>query len=744
MKALPSPHFEFNRRNAVSAAAGAAITLSLAHHWLDFWSLSWQKQGVVLLAAFPAFTWLISILMNRIWPELIAIRNRRWLSFLFPAIAITIILTRLSYSPPVIWHSVEIIAADGFAPAGIQLVEIKVPPGKVVDFSKLKGLDGWELQNDKLVNSTSTPGVIQHSFLGPVGEPVDFIFQASPQGGKAVIAVDGGKTELDLTGSAGGQTNARLETAYKQGFPGEFILLLILLSDFMAYSFLIVLAWLIQEIPQGKTASSKEARDGFRPHRTGLLVLLTLPLALHILSFLTVPLLLASDGMSYLQGAIHWLEFRNFEGVSSARGPGTTFLFVPALLIFGNNPQGVKLVLHLLAMACVPAAYRLGWQLGGTRWFAFSSGLIAALIPDLYIYSNFVMSDVPNMFFGLIFCSLLLSALESPTPIRLAAVLITGSFLALLRPENVVLLIIGTGFLLLKDVGIPQKRLETNRPLSRRYLQLFDNLRKLAPALMLAALPLIIWSARNYRLHGFFGLSNYADEVLYDGWIYYGEASKIPITDRGSKAVQAIAEAYPSFDSTDRTNGVPTGWEIYPALIRQGYSDEEAIALLGQAARDSIRKNLDLALKLLAIKIEDSLVPEMHALHAQTFPTPDEQVTRQPQPYFLEEKSYFPELVYLQRGIYHLFQSWYRFFYATFVWTGLGLMFLGLYRKPLMVWVPVVLITASRIFIPIIIGLGNWRYILSGLILLMIFNLAGVASIMKFTNLALRPRYEGK
>jgi hypothetical protein len=71
-------------------------------------------------------------------------------------------------------------------------------------------------------------------------------------------------------------------------------------------------------------------------------------------------------------------------------------------------------------------------------------------------------------------------------------------------------------------------------------------------------------------------------------------------------------------------------------------------------------------------------------------------------------------------------------------------MFLGLYRKPLMVWVSVVVITASRIFIPIIIGLGNWRYILSGLIFLMIFNLAGIDSLMKFTNWVLRLRSEGK
>ncbi len=304
-------------------------------------------------------------------------------------------------------------------------------------------------------------------------------------------------------------------------------------------------------------------------------------------------------------------------------------------------------------------------------------------------------------------------------------------------------MIIGTGFLLLKDVGIPQNRLAADRQPPGVYLQLLANLRKLGPVLILAALPIIMWSAHNYRLHGFFGLSNYADVVLYDGWIYYGEASKIPITDQGSPAVRAIAEAYQSYDSADETVVVPTGYETYPALIQYGYSDKEAISLLGQAAKDSIRKHFDLALKLLLIKIEDSLIPEMHALHAHTFPTPEEQVALQPEAYFLEERNYFPELVYLQRGIYDLFQLWYRYFYAPLVWTGLGVMFLCLYRKPFMVWAPVVVITASRIFIPIIAGLGNWRYILSGIIFLMIFNLAGIDSIMKFTGLVFRPQSGG-
>jgi len=103
---------------------------------------------------------------------------------------------------------------------------------------------------------------------------------------------------------------------------------------------------------------------------------------------------------------------------------------------FGRNPWGLKILLHLLALACVPVSYRLGWQLGRRFWFAFIAGLITALIPDLYFYSGFVLSEVPHFFFGLLFCTLLLSALETMTAGWLIAALLVGSFSVLVRSES--------------------------------------------------------------------------------------------------------------------------------------------------------------------------------------------------------------------------------------------------------------------------------------------------------------------
>ena len=68
-------------------------------------------------------------------------------------------------------------------------------------------------------------------------------------------------------------------------------------------------------------------------------------------------------------------------------------------------------------------------------------------------------------------------------------------------------------------------------------------LRGLVLAIVIAAAPLLGWSAHNQRVYGFFGLSDYGGAVLYDGWVYFGENSHISIKDRASPAVRVIDAA---------------------------------------------------------------------------------------------------------------------------------------------------------------------------------------------------------
>jgi len=707
---------------------GVFVTLSLAHHWMDFWSLPLQAQLLQVVIGVPLVGWLLTTLFRRVWIHTQRIGARRWWFFLTPALAVVTFFAWRSFSPPVIWHSLEITPFTEISSSEVVLLEIKIPPGRIVDLEKLEDVKGWELQDGVFRSAGKSAMPIRHSFLGPIGAQVNLIFLTSPDSSRVGIELDGRKSTLDLRQPVSDQLQFQLPTNYKQGIPATPILILVFFSDFVALWMLVVFLWMVQEIPQSERI--EERRDGFLTHRAGLMILLSVSIALHALNFVTMPLILASDGWSYLQGAVHWLEYGNLDGVPPGRGPGTTLLFAPALLIFGDNPLGVKIVLHLLAIACVPIAYLLGWQLEGRRGFAFGAGLIALLTPDLMFYSNAVYSDVPNVFFGLLFLVLLFSTLQSLTRMRLLSLFFTASFLVLLRPDNLSLYPIAVAFVLWKLFwnrnngharGVPPPAV---RPV----------ILNLAFCAILGLLPILGWSLHNLNRHGFFGMSNYLDEVLYTGWIYYGEASKVAISDADSSAVQAISKAYQSYGSNDDSIVVPTGYEVFPTLIQAGYTEAEAMELLGQAARDSIFKNPSLALQILILKFSRSLIPEPIAMN--TLPLPNEPAAHGGgQTYFREEKAAMPQWILVQQEIFDLVQDWYRYVYPELIWFSFFAMTLAIYRKPIFLWYPMIVLTLVRIFFPLILALGNWRYVISGVIFLLIFLLAWGQSLIRFLRL---------
>ena len=722
---------QLNGRTILSLLAAESILLSVLHHWLNFWGLPWDKQALLILVVAPAVSFLISFLLRPIWEDCLKIQQSRWFLFLLPALVITSIITWRLFSVPEIQHQLEIIPRMDNTANDIQLLEIKAAYGNVVPLSNFANLNGWALRDGSLIATGSTAQPIWYSFYGPINQQVKVTFETSPKSGSVEVGLDGRKLDLNLNSSDGNQKRARMDTQYRWGFLNFLIIPIIVTTDLFAIVLIFALIWLVQEINQNRSVKSEQgSSESFLSHRNGLLILCGLALILHIINFLAVPLAVLKDSPSYLQGAMYWIRYHSLDGVSSYRGPGTTFLFTPFMAPFGRNPWGLKILLHLLAIACVPVSYRLGWQLGRQRWFAFFAGLITALIPDLYFYSGFALSEMPHFFFGLLFCTLLLSALETMATGWLIAAFLVGSFSVLVRSESAAALMIGIVFLLIKVIwDWKEENSSSEMPQGLRHTGL-SALWRVGLAILIAAIPLLAWSVHNEMVYGFFGISDYRGAVLFDGWIYFGESSQVPITDQNSPAVRAINAVYPP--GLSNSSNVPTSWTIYYLLLQHGYTSEQAFGLLDKASLDSIRNNIPLSLKLLVIKIQKGLEPQ--AMIPATFLFPGEKIDFETlnSDYFDKENLFIPVMIHLQRSVDDVISKWYKKFYTIWFWLGLGMLFICLYRKPFFQWDPLVVIAATSIFLPTIMGMSMWRYVLSGIFVMQLFILAGIQSLMGF------------
>jgi hypothetical protein len=721
---LPKLNLKFDLKTTMSCLAGGSIVLSLAHHWVNFWGLSLLPQLLIaipgtLLAGFFIYWFLLAD-----WSGCLSIDRRRWLLFLLPALGLAVAAALYLFSPPTVWHTLE-IRVVGTSPA--RILEIKVP-GDTVRLPDLDLPAGWTLEGDALVTTTPQPGLLRYTFLGLVDRPVTVLFAEASQGARVSLNVDGNLAQADLTAPQPGNRQLQVDTRYRFGIPGPWILALIFVIDVLAFLFLLTFAWLIQELP--RAARDTVTGERFLSHRAGLAILLVAALSLHLLNILSVTLLVSSDTLSYLQGAIYWLRYHTLDGVSPIRGPGSTFLFLPALLLTGTNPWGMKILLHLVAIACVPVSYRLGWQLGGRRWFAFAAGLIALLTPDLFFYSNFVMSDLPNAFLGLLFCTLLISSLQTLSWKWLLATMLVASFAALFRPENTALFALAAGFWSLKLLWDRFRSALPVRLMGVRFGHL-------ALVVVVAALPLVWWSLHNASHYDFFGLSNAAGADLYDGWIYYGENSHVQITDPASPAQRIIESAYRPQPGDPTRAGAPTSWDIYRYLLKAGYTDNQSQDILGQAALAAILRDRATTLRLLDIKIHKGFTPEM--VNVPLLPLPGDPLPPAgDKGYFDPESLSIPPLIRLHQALNAWLAVWYQYCYPALIFFSLLMIPLGLYRRPFFTWVPVVTVTLMRILIPTILAMSLWRYIVSGVVLMQIFALAGVESLVLYILFVIR------
>ena len=695
--------------------------------------MTWQKQFLIL-ALIPLLAIPLNFIVSLMWERAVNTSWKRWLLFLLPALVITSYSTWRMFESPLLWHTLEITARENSGQTEVQLLEIRDSYGAVVPFSEIRELGDWSVQDEVLTVTGSGTRPVQYSFLGPFRSPVKLRFLTSPTAGDVEIKLDGKSLEASLFEETNGQRVVQIEPTYKLGIPGSMILFFVVVIDLLALLSLFTMLWLIQEIHQ-TTQPPIDALDDFsrQTYWKRLAILLAIALVLHLVDYFSVPLQLGEDSPGYLDGAVHWLKFHNLEGASPVRGPGTPLVFLPAILLFERNPWGVKLLLHLLAFASVALTYHLGWQLTRKYWFAFIAGLLIAVNPDIFYFSNFVMSEIPNIFFVLLFCTLLLTALETLSFRWMLATILVASFAVLIRTENLVLLLITVLFLTFQVMR--RKVL----PAKERFHEMAVYARQMGFAIFLASLPILAWSAHNYQQHGFFGLSNYASEVFYTGWVYEGEASHISITDQSSPAVKIINEVYWSDPQiAAKEQHVATGWMIYLHMIERGYTSDEAFSLLRQAALDSITWDYEKTWQVIAVKIRDSFKPEIGEM--VTLPLPGEETHDNwiKTMYFDEEKLVIAPLVRMQRQI-NEFMAWgYTRLYPTWAWFCVVAMLLCLYRKPVIPWLPIVLITLFRVGLPNMFGLSLWRFVVSGLPLLQILALAVLYSLYVFALLGFR------
>ena len=170
-------------------------------------------------------------------------------------------------------------------------------------------------------------------------------------------------------------------------------------------------------------------------------------------------------------------------------------------------------------------------------------------------------------------------------------------------------------------------------------------------------------------------------------------------------------------------------WDDYGALIMDGVTSPQAYTLMGQAAMDAIRKDPPQTLRLLAAKIREGLLPINTAL--DTYPLPGEtyQAKAIETQYFDKDRVQIPALIQLQRAIYASLGVSYRTAYQAWMWICVLSLLLGLFRRPFFPWFVLAAMTGIKIFFPLVVAFGMWRYTVSGLTLLFIFPVAAAQTL---------------
>lgn len=705
------------RRLALPAILGSALFLSIAHHTVNYWELSAAVLIVSFLMIVPVIAGAIHLLANRVAPHLQRISKTQIGLFLVAALAISLFVTWRNFHVPSSYQTLT-LTPDLSQGQTLHLLEVKAN-GSVIPLEQAALQSHWKVRDGHLyADSDSEP--ITVSFKSMVNHPVSILLDTTSSAGGRIHISTGYETRLlETNRQDAGVSLVQLKARYR-GIPNSIYIPALVLGDVITFGALILFLLVLQEVGQSSTSPATTTAHPAAPPRLDLKLLLLLGVILHLINILAVPLILDADSPVFLQGAVHLLQYGNLEGVPASRGPVTTFLFAPILFVFGRNVWGMKILLHLISLGCIPICYRLGWQISHNRWVAFLSALTFMITPDAYSYSNYVMSDMPNIFIVLLFCTLLWSALETMAPKWIFAALLASSIATLLRSENLLLLPIGALALATTALG--------------RWLQFHDpaqNLKRafvhIGLAIVVALLPTQWWSMHNQRVNGFYGTSSYFGVVLYDGWIFFGDASKLSFSDPESAALQKIRSAvreYP-IEITDKS-GVATAPETISALIKSGYTNGQAMELFKTAALDAIQKDPKKSFELLLLKYDTGLQPEL--AYNITYSLAGEPVRAGAikSEFFDPENLSIAPLIKIQRKANEAALLWYPRLYPYWIVVCLLGLLLSLFRRPALPWIALIAIVASRIFIPLTLSVPFWRYTLSGWFPLQIIALSWV------------------
>ncbi|MBI9048004.1 MAG: hypothetical protein JEZ00_01175 [Anaerolineaceae bacterium] len=703
-------------KNKWMLIAVMALFFSAGHHFFHFWEKPVFVMALYLLVLIPIFIFISIFIYRKFLPLFLSIGTTKRNIYLISAILVSMFFTWQTFDLPIVFQKVS-ITPDPDSVGVVELLEVKID-GDVLDISKEADRKGWRNENGVYTASASSQPLTL-TFPAKVNASCDLLFYDSSESIEVKISHGLMNKKIGFIDHSAGQVAFDFKTGYR-GVPNWLFFILISLFDFISFFVIIVSIFLIQDIGAENRDASVKNNVGWRKHLPYLLFLLIGSLILHTWIALSIPLILDVDSPTFLQGAVQWIAEGNLKGVSSFRGPGTTFLFTPILLVFGRNPWGMKVLLHLLSIGCVFLGYRISWQLSKSEITSFITGILIFLIPELYIYSNVVMSDLGNIFFVAVFVSMIISAYQHIQFKTIFFAMIMGAFIILFRSENIVVVMIGLLILIINPIYTLLRN--RKKPKTEEKGKQRQNISWIIISAFVALLPILWWSYHNYQVYNFFGLSDYASEVLYDGWVYFGDASGLSFSDNESEAMQEIQSAsdqYPIAIS-DRS-GVATGWEIFPSLIKAGYTRKEAFSLFGQASIDSITRDWHVTLKLFEIKIRTAILPQ--PFHIFTYPLPGEEPINRPieKKYYDEDTLCLPFLIKPMRVALDTIKHNYSTLYRPWFFLALASVFFGLYRQPMQLWIGIGLIVLTRIFIPNMMGLTHWRYTVSAILLVQIY-----------------------
>ncbi len=694
--------------------AGIFLFFGIAHHTFNFWELPalWMLLTLMLLA--PIFVVVFAFITGKLAQHLDKIPKRRLLLLFLVAGIVSAFIAWRIYHVPDVFQTITITPLNG----QVGLIEIK-GNFQIIHLQKAAIESNWR-EEGGIYFATSSSKPLSVSFKSPANKPVTALFLKYPQGGSAEVTLNRQPAvQVELANDSNGQVKTRLVSDYRN-LPGWLFIAMLVLADVITFGLLAFVLLLLQEIGQISQSAPAQGKKEHAWMRTDIIILIVVGFVFHLINMLAVPLTLNPDSPAYLKGAVHLVENGNLQGVSSNYGVGSTLLFAPMLWLFGKNPWGVKILLHLIALACIPLYYRLGWQVSKKRSIAVVSGLVIANSPDIFFYTNLPMTEIPNIFLVLLFFTLLISAIEKMKLPWMISMMLAASFASMLRSENIALIGIGALALLISgwQRWISEGQIEAKRIITPIGISIF-----------LACIPVLWWSYHNLKYHGFFGMSDYMGQVLYDGWVYYGDASIGSFSDQDSSAIQEIrrvSEQYPPY-ITDK-KGVATSREIFESFMEAGYESNQAINVIKTAALDSIQKNPKKTIELLFLKYDKGLQPELPI--KITYPLPGETRRYKGSEFFDLDILVIPMFIHIQRAAHQVADAWYFLIYPGWILLCLTALLSSSIRKPMTVWSMLIFSIAYKIFMPLTISVSFWRYILSGFLPLQIITLSWLILII--------------